>query len=426
MSHERELGAAAQSLERLLQDRRIPASVRAELAAEFAQVEAMIDKLRRGDLHIAAVGRVSVGKSSLLNALIGERIFAVGPIHGVTREAAMAHWEDRACGGVHLLDTPGINELDGEERERLAIDVAFRADLIVFVADGDLTAAEAETLDAILVRRAPVILVLNKADRYTTGEREALLARLREHVTGRIRPENVVAVAADPRPQRVLVQREDGSERWTERHREPELGALEARIWDVLEREGKALAAMNAALFAGRVSDDVARRVARVRKQLAERIVRAYCLAKGVAVGVNPIPVADLFAAAALDVALVVHLSECYGLPMTRRESGRLIGTIAGQLALLMGAVWGVNVASSALKGLSVGLSTALTAGAQGALAYYATYLVGKAAEEYLVNGKSWGPDGPKQVVRDILRTVDRQSLLADARSEILSRLKAS
>ncbi|MEM9301228.1 MAG: GTP-binding protein [Pseudomonadota bacterium] len=423
---ERDLQDAATSLESVLEDRRIPEDVREQLAGEFEQLQAMIDKLRRGDLHIAVLGRVSVGKSSLLNALLGEPLFEVGPLHGVTRTTTIARWEDRDCGGVHLIDTPGINELDGEAREQLAADVATRADLILFVVEGDLTASEGAMLDDVLQRRPPVVLVLNKADRYTSSERDLLLEALRGHVTPRIRGENVLAAAAAPAPQRVLIQREDGSESWSERAREPELDVLRERIWDILEREGKTFAAVNAAIFAGEVSDQVARRVAEARRLIAEKLVRTYCITKGVAVGLNPVPVADLLAAAAIDVALVVHLSEVYGLPMTRRESGKLIATIAAQLAALLGTVWGIHLASSALKGLSAGLSTALTAGAQGALAYYATYLVGKAAEEYLVNGKSWGPDGPKRMVRNILERVDRESMLADARAEILARLKIS
>jgi uncharacterized protein (DUF697 family) len=143
-----------------------------------------------------------------------------------------------------------------------------------------------------------------------------------------------------------------------------------------------------------------------------------------VAVALNPVPVADLLAAAALDVALVVHLSKVYGLPMTRAEATGLLGTVVAQLAALMGAIWGVHLVASALKGLSAGLSTALTAAAQGALAWYATLLVARAAERYLAQGKSWGPLGPKRVVQDIVASLDRDSVLREARAEILRRLK--
>ena len=95
-------------------------------------------------------------------------------------------------------------------------------------------------------------------------------------------------------------------------------------------------------------------------------------------------------------------------------------------MALLMGTVWAVHFLSSALKLGTVGISALVTGGAQGALAYYATYIVGQAAESYLAAGKSWGEGGPKPVVREILDTVDRDSILAQAREDILARLKRS
>ena len=166
-------------------------------------------------------------------------------------------------------------------------------------------------------------------------------------------------------------------------------------------------AALNAALFAGRLSDEVGRRVAALRADLAERLIRNYCLAKAMAVGLNPVPVADLLAAAALDVGLVVHLARLYRLPMTSADAGRLVATISASLAAIMGAVWGTHLVASALKGASAGLSTVLTAAAQGALAWYATVLVGRSAQLYLANGASWGERGPKQAVRGIVDSDD-------------------
>ena len=51
----------------------------------------------------------------------------------------------------------------------------------------------------------PKILVLNKSDRYTDEETAQLLAVLRRHADGLVRAENVIAAAADPRPERVIV-----------------------------------------------------------------------------------------------------------------------------------------------------------------------------------------------------------------------------
>jgi uncharacterized protein (DUF697 family) len=239
-----------------------------------------------------------------------------------------------------------------------------------------------------------------------------------------VRADDVVAVSARPAPQKRIRVEADGSERAELVESPPDIAALRDRLSVIIEREGKTLAALNASLFAGRVSDQVAQRIADARRELATKVIREYCLAKGIAVALNPIPVADLLAAAALDAALVMHLGRVYGLPLTKSEAGSLIAVISAQLAALMGAIWGVHLVASALKGMSAGLSTVVTAGAQGALAWYATELVGRAAEKYLVAGKSWGDKGPKRVVAEIVESLDRDSILREARDEILARLR--
>ena len=415
---------AADSLRALLDDASIPASVRANLAADYSHIERMLDKLEHGHVHIAVFGRVSVGKSALLNALLGESTFQVGVLHGTTVGSEQRAWQEARAPGVHLIDTPGINELSGEEREALAFDVAGRSDLVIFVVDADMTSVEVDALQLLVRTQRPLLLVLNKADRYTQAQREELLARLTERARGLVAPENIVAVMAQPGAQRVLRVQPDGREVEEERARDVDVSALRERILVILESEGKTLAALNAALFAGNLSDQIGTRLMAIRKDLAARTIRMYCMAKGVAVALNPVPVADLLAAATLDVALVMHLSRIYGLPLTRIEAGKLLGTIVAQLAALMGAIWGVHLVASALKIASVGLSTALTAAAQGTLAWYATVLVGEAASKYLAQGKSWGELGPKRVVAEIVASLDRDSILREARKEILSRLR--
>ncbi len=414
----------SEALRALLDDKSIPESVRGELTEDFAQVEVLLDKLATGELHIAVFGRVSVGKSALGNALLGRTAFAAGVLHGTTRARDAQRWQEVAGQGLHLIDTPGINELSGEERERLAFDVAAISDLVVFVVDGDMTQSELAALSTLGKTQRPLLLALNKADRYTADECERLLVRLREHTAGLVRAEDVVTCAALPADRLVVQVDADGKETQTRAPQPADVRALDARVRAIAEREGKTLAALNAGLFAGDLSDRVAVRVAAARRDLAQRVIRNYCLAKGVAVALNPIPVADLLAAASLDVALVLHLGKVYGQPLTRAEAGTLIATICAQLAALMGAIWGVHLVSSALKGVSAGLSTFVTAGAQGALAWYATELVGRAAERYLLQGKSWGEGGAKRAVADIVASLDRDSILREARSAIMARLR--
>ncbi len=401
----------------------MPKPVRATLAEDYRELQAQLDKLEHGHIHLVACGRVSVGKSALLNALLGEQRFAVSPLHGETATVDRSRWQQYQSGGVFLIDTPGLNEVDGEDRERLALEVAERADVVLFVVDGDLTAAEHQALATVAADHRPLLLVLNKADRYTQAELELLLASLRRHAQGLVPPDNVLACAADPGERLVLSVDAQGREQEERRRPPPDVTALQERLWALLDAEGKSLAAVNAGLFAGRLSDRLAAEILALRRQLADKVLRNYCLGKGVAVALNPAPLADLLTVAA-DAALIRHLSRVYGLPITRAEAGRLLATIMAQLAVLMGTVYGFHLASSALKGVSLGLSTVVTASAQGAMAWYGTYVIGRAAERYFAQGRSWGAGGPKRTVKSILDSLDRDSLLAQAREDILERLR--
>ncbi len=424
VSSDSHIERASEALRTLLDDKSIPSAVRSELSEDFAQIEALLGKLAAGELHIAVFGRVSVGKSALGNALLGRAAFETGVLHGTTRSRNAERWQEVAGQGLHLIDTPGINELSGEERERLAFDVAAISDLVIFVVDGGMTQSELSALATLAKTQRPLLLALNKADRYTLDERARLLMRLREHSAGLVRGEDIVACAALP-ADRVVVQRDaSGGETESRVAQPPDVAALDARLRAIAEREGKTLAALNAGLFAGDLSDRVAERVAAARRDLSSRVIRNYCLAKGIAVALNPVPVDELLAAPSPDDAMVLHLGKVYSVPLTRAEAGTLIATICAQLAALMGAIWGVHLVASALKGVSAGLSTVITAGAQGALAWYATELVGRAAERYLLQGKSWGDGGAKRAVAEILASLDRDSILRDARQAIPARLR--
>ena len=420
------LDLARESLRELIDDSRLPPGVRDSLAHDYEAVEGMLDKLQHGHLHIAVFGRVSTGKSSLLNALIGEEKFAVSPLHGETRHSSMQAWSEVEAAGVYLIDTPGLDEAGGEDREAMAREVAHRSDLVIYVIDGDVTDSELSALRTLLAQGRPVVIALNKSDLYTATDLDALLLTVRKKTEGLVHPDDVLAVAAQPRAQQVVEVDEDGNETLSAREREPDVNHLRLRLWEIFENEGKTLAALNASLFAADLSDQVGRRILNARREIGDKLVRTYCVGKGVAVAFNPVPVADLFAAAFVDVGMVMHLSKVYDLPVSRREAGSLVSVIVAEAAALMGTVWALHFVSSALKVGTAGLSTIVTAGAQGAIAYYSTYVVGQIAAEYLSKGKSWGDGGPKQVVHEILDSLDRDTVLREAKKEIQARLGMS
>ena len=163
-----------------------------------------------------------------MNALLGEPQFSTSPLHGETKVAQKGRWQEYETGNIFLIDTPGINEIDGEGREQLAKDVAARAELVLFVVDGDLTDTEVQALQTISASHRPIILVLNKIDRYNPGERAELFKVLEQHSAGLVDAKNIVGAAADPAEQFIIQLDEQGNE--TESTRKPAANVSNVRV----------------------------------------------------------------------------------------------------------------------------------------------------------------------------------------------------
>src|SRR5205085_6546686 len=96
-------------------------------------------------------------------------------------------------------------------------------------------------------------------------QRERLLSVIRrERLEGVVPAEHVITAAADPRQREYVIQAADGRERSEWRTPPPDVAELKALVLELLDREGLALLALNAALYAADKSD----RVAALRVQL--------------------------------------------------------------------------------------------------------------------------------------------------------------
>ncbi len=118
---------ARESLESTLASLKLTPEEETALAGELAQLRDLGKKLDESTIEIAAFGMVSRGKSSVLNALLGQDVFQVGATHGTTIARAAQRWQhDQSAHpgleGARLIvvDTPGIDEVGGEVREALA------------------------------------------------------------------------------------------------------------------------------------------------------------------------------------------------------------------------------------------------------------------------------------------------------------------
>ena len=118
-------------------------------------------------LHIALFGRRNVGKSSLLNALVGQRLAIVSDTPGTTTDPVEKAVELAPLGPVVFLDTAGLDDSGalGEERVRRSLDILRRCDLALLVAAGaDWGEHEARLARDLTANGIPFAVARNKRD----------------------------------------------------------------------------------------------------------------------------------------------------------------------------------------------------------------------------------------------------------------------
>ena len=417
------------------------------LQPDVAKLAETVDKLDRFVVRIAAFGLVSRGKSAVLNGLLGEPVLETGPLNGVTRVPRSVNWRpasDRPL-AIELIDTPGLDEINGQIREDLAKDVASQADLILFVVAGDINRAEERALAALRRAHKPLILVFNKIDLCPEADRPAVVQRLRALMTleaavpaGALAAEaadwqpvlpvdEVVLVAAAPSPLQVREEWPDGRVTYGWESPPPDVGALRGAILKIVDREGRSLLALNALLQARLAERTIAQKTIHHLRDDADLKIWRFIRIKAAIVAISPLLSVDAIAAIAADLLLVKGLADLYGLPATGYNLARPVMSALTSVGLLLageGVSWLMGGLDSAA--LSGGGDFGRYLGAaivQGGLAAFGSRLVGKASQSYLEAGCTWGTEGSDTLAREILARIAPDTILHRLRDDLQNRL---
>jgi small GTP-binding protein len=215
--------------------------------SELVEILALEEKLDKSAIAIAVFGMVSRGKSSLINALLGQKLSETGATQGTTKDVAVYAWDAGGKIQLQLIDTQGIDEIGGEIRGELALESAKQADLILFVIAGDMTRLEQEAIAGLQKFYKPILLIFNKTDLYPECDRDAIHSALQNiEVQKLISPQEIVLTSAEPKPFKVKLQFADGQDsREVWEPPKPDVQSLKERILDLLNTEGKELLAVN-------------------------------------------------------------------------------------------------------------------------------------------------------------------------------------
>lgn len=139
--------------------------------------------------HIGIFGRRNAGKSSLINALTGQKLAIVSDIKGTTTDPVSKAMELLPLGPVVMIDTPGLDDEGelGAKRIEKAMQVLRKTDIALLVADAaeGLDESDRALLERIRAMQLPYLVVYNKCDEADCPVEDAQHSACVSALTGR-------------------------------------------------------------------------------------------------------------------------------------------------------------------------------------------------------------------------------------------------
>jgi len=247
-----------------------------DVGAAQAELQELASRQASGAVHLCFFGEISTGKSSLIKALVPDANVSVDVVGGSTADIRHYRWRNDSGDEILLTDVPGTAGHD-KGSDEIAMQEARRSHVVLFVCDGDLTRAEKQAVESLVALGKPLVLVMNKADRFDTDEQAALMQRLLEHLDdmgGAIERDRLVAVSAGGEVD-VVERSASGSEEIVRRQRPADIGVLVVAINRVLDDTTGSMDQRRDRAVFHLAADKLADAESQYRAQRAEQIIRS-------------------------------------------------------------------------------------------------------------------------------------------------------
>lgn len=246
-----------------------------DVADAQGELQELAKRQLSGSVHLCFFGEISAGKSSLIRALVPEAKVTISAVGGSTVDISHYQWQNDDGTQILLTDVPGTGGLD-DGLDAVAEEEARRSQLVLFVCDGDLTREEKRSLSWLMALGKPLVLVLNKSDRYSSDEQAVIMERLLDHLSdlgSEFSRDRVVAVTAGGQME-VVERRNDGSEEIARRDRPADISVLVVAINRMLGQSAAELDVRRDRAVFSLAADKLAAAESRYREQRAEQIIR--------------------------------------------------------------------------------------------------------------------------------------------------------
>jgi GTP-binding protein EngB required for normal cell division/uncharacterized protein (DUF697 family) len=361
-----------------------------------AAVQELKEQQRRkqsGEVYIALFGEISTGKSSLVKALLPQADLQIDTRGGTTRKISHYQWQAGSGDSVIIADLPGFNLDDNPE----ILEEARRAHLVVFLCDSDITRSQMEQLESLLSIQKPLLVALNKVDRFSSDEADQIAGRISQR-TGVAR-EDIVFVQTGGHEEVIKLLR-DGNEEVVIKDRPQDIEPLRTALQLKLDSDQQLMERLRDTAVLLLASEKLVDARAKHRERQADELVATYSKRAIVGALAAVAPGSDIIIQGLLATRLVQALCKVYDVSVKEVEIDSFLRLAGGKVKKMTAIT--LAITGNALKAFP-GIGT-LTGGLVHAVAYGMIFeSLGRAAAQTLASRGDLRPYPAAKAFEEIL-----------------------
>ncbi len=292
------------------------------------EIEMLQQRKAAGTIYVALFGDVSTGKSSIVKALLPDADLEINVRGGSTQEVRQYTWKSTSGDQLTLTDLPGRNEAEGG-LDKIAQEEAIRAQIVVYVTDSDLSRTQFNDIQQLKSFGKPLLVALNKSDRFTDEEKQLIEERFREYFAD----EQIKLVFVQSGgEEEVLKIYPDGREEKIIRQRKADVSALAQALQDEIDTQSGMLESLRDASVFVLVKQklDIAKQSHREEK--AEAIIRSSTKKAVLGALAAVSPGTDLVIQGVLGTQMVKQLCALYNVPVRQLDIDKLLDFSGSQM----------------------------------------------------------------------------------------------
>jgi len=310
------------------------------------EIEQLQERKQTGRIYVALFGDVSTGKSSIIKALLPEsQAKIINTIDtnvqgGSTQDIHQYTWKSSSGDELVLTDLPGRNEAQGLLDE-MAQDEAVRAQIVIYVTDSDLSRSQFEDIQQLQSFGKPMIVALNKSDRFNDEEKALIQMRFNERFSfNQTEDYNNSEAKASIRlvfvqsggEEEILKIYPDGHEEKIIRERKADVSALAEALQTEIDSQSELLETLRDASVFVLVKQKLDKAKVAHQQEKAESIIKSSTRKAVLGALASVSPGSDLVIQGVLGTQMVKQLCALYNVPVRQLDIDKLLDFSSGQL----------------------------------------------------------------------------------------------